>query len=160
MEMDKEQLMKMGQNVYETICKMFDDRGFRYERHDEDLVITSTISGEDIPMDMLFIVRPERQIVQLLSPMPFKIPDEKTVDLALAVTHANDGLIDGSFDFDMAKGRINFRLTASYIESILGKELFEYMLMVSAHTVDEYNDKFMMIAKGMYSLEDFIKNCD
>ncbi|HAM69414.1 MAG TPA: hypothetical protein DCP68_07360 [Ruminococcus sp.] len=160
MEMDKEQLMKMGQNVYETICKMFDDRGFRYERHDEDLVITSTVSGEDIPMDMLFIVRPERQIVQLLSPMPFKIPDEKTVDLALAVTHANDGLIDGSFDFDMAKGRINFRLTASYIESILGKELFEYMLMVSAHTVDEYNDKFMMIAKGMYSLEDFIKNCD
>lgn len=160
MEMDKEQLMKMGQNVYETICKMFDDRGFRYERHDEDLVITSTVSGEDIPMDMLFIVRPERQIVQLLSPMPFKIPDEKTVDLALAVTHANDGLIDGSFDFDMAKGRINFRLTASYIESILGKELFEYMLMISAHTVDEYNDKFMMIAKGMYSLEDFIKNCD
>ena len=160
MEMDKEQLMKMGQNVYETICKMFDDRGFRYERHDEDLVITSTVSGEDIPLDMLFIVRPERQIVQLLSPMPFKIPDEKTVDLALAVTHANDGLIDGSFDFDMAKGRINFRLTASYIESILGKELFEYMLMVSAHTVDEYNDKFMMIAKGMYSLEDFIKNCD
>ena len=160
MGMDKEQLMKMGQNVYETICKMFDDRGFRYERHDEDLVITSTVSGEDIPMDMLFIVRPERQIVQLLSPMPFKIPDEKTVDLALAVTHANDGLIDGSFDFDMAKGRINFRLTASYIESILGKALFEYMLMVSAHTVDEYNDKFMMIAKGMYSLEDFIKNCD
>ncbi len=160
MGMDKEQLMKMGQNVYETICKMFDDRGFRYERHDEDLVITSTVSGEDIPMDMLFIVRPERQIVQLLSPMPFKIPDEKTVDLALAVAHANDGLIDGSFDFDMAKGRINFRLTASYIESILGKELFEYMLMVSAHTVDEYNDKFMMIAKGMYSLEDFIKNCD
>lgn len=160
MEMDKEQLMKMGQNVYETICKMFDDRGFRYERHDEDLVITSTVSGEDIPMDMLFIVRPERQIVQLLSPMPFKIPDEKTVDLALAVTHANDGLIDGSFDFDMAKGRINFRLTASYIESILGKELFEYMLMISAHTVDEYNDKFMMIAKGMYSLEDFIKNCN
>jgi len=160
MEMDKEQLMKMGQNVYETICKMFDDRGFRYERHDEDLVITSTVSGEDIPMDMLFIVRPERQIVQLLSPLPFKIPDEKTVDLALAVTHANDGLIDGSFDFDMAKGRIDFRLTSSYIESILGKELFEYMLMVSAHTVDEYNDKFMMIAKGMYSLEDFIKNCD
>lgn len=160
MEKDQEQLMKMGQNVYETICKMFDDRGFHYERHDEDLVITCTLNGEDIPMDMIFFVRAERQIVQLISPLPFKIPEEKTVDIALAVAHANDGLIDGSFDFDMNKGRIAYRLTASYIESILGKTLFEYMLMVTAHTVDDYNDKFMMIAKGMYTVEDFIKNCE
>lgn len=147
---------KMGQNVYDTICKMFDDKGFHYERHDEDLVVTCTVGGDDIPMDMVIAVHDDRQIVRLISPIPFTVPSDKRIDIALAITVINDRLVDGSFDFDMAKGRITFRLTASYIESILGKELFEYMLMASAATVDEYNDKFLMIAKGLVSFEQFL----
>lgn len=156
--MNEEAKKLTGQNVYETICKMFDDLSYHYERHDEDLVITCTVKGEDIPMDILFAVRDDRQIVQLISPMPFTVPEDKRIDIALAITVVNDMLVDGSFDFDMAKGRVSFRLTASYIESILGKELFEYMLMVSATTIDEYNDKFLMIAKGMISFDQFLES--
>lgn len=154
--MNTEALKKMGQNVYETICTMFDAKGYHYERHDEDHVITCTVRGDDLPMDILFFVRDERQIVQLISPMPFTVPEDKRVDAALAVAVANYRLVDGSFDYDLSSGRISFRLTASYIESILGKELFEYMLMVSAATIDEYNDKLLMLVKGMVSLEQFI----
>ena len=32
------------------------------------------------------------------------------------------------------------------------------MLMVSAATIDEYNDKFLMIAKGMISFEQFLES--
>lgn len=152
----KEELKKIGQNVYETICAMFDNKGYHYERHDDDHVISCTVGGEDIPMDILFVVRDERQLVQLISPMPFRVSEDKRIDIALATTVINDRLVDGSFDFDMAEGRITFRLTTSYIESILGKELFEYMLMVSASTIDEYNDKFLMISKGMISFEQFL----
>lgn len=42
--------------------------------------------------------------------------------------------------------------------TLLCKELFEYMLMVSAATIDEYNDKFLMIAKGMISFEQFLES--
>lgn len=154
---DNEKTM-MGQTVYETICKMFDEKGFHYERHEEDHVITCQVRGDDLPMDILFAVHDDRQIVQLLSPMPFTVPEDKRMDIALAITVINDRLVDGSFDFDLSKGRITFRQTASYIESILGKELFEYMLMVSASTVDEYNDKFLMIAKGMISFEQFLES--
>lgn len=152
----KEELKKIGQNVYETICAMFDNKGYHYERHDDDHVISCTVGGEDIPMDILFVVRDERQLVQLISPMPFRVSEDKRIDIALATTVINDRLVDGSFDFDMAEGRISFRLTTSYIESILGKELFEYMLMISASTIDEYNDKFLMISKGMISFEQFL----
>lgn len=152
----KEELKKIGQNVYETICAMFDNKGYHYERHDDDHVISCTVGGEDIPMDILFVVRDERQLVQLISPMPFRVSEDKRIDIALATTVINDRLVDGSFNFDMAEGRISFRLTTSYIESILGKELFEYMLMVSASTIDEYNDKFLMISKGMISFEQFL----
>lgn len=153
---DNEKKM-MGQTVYDTICKMFDEKEYHYEKHEDDHVITCQVRGEDLPMDILFVVRDDRQIVQLLSPMPFTVP-EKRMDIALAITVINDRLVDGSFDFNLSNGRIAFRQTASYIESILGKELFEYMLMVSASTVDEYNDKFLMIAKGMISFEQFLQS--
>lgn len=137
---------------------MYDEKGYHYERHDDDLVVTCTVSGDDLPMQILFTVRDDRQIVQLMSPMPFVVPDEKRFDMALATTIVNDRLVDGSFDFDLGDGKCAFRLTASYIGSILGKELFEYMLMVSAATIDEYNDKFFMIAKNMMTLEQFLES--
>lgn len=158
--MTEDEKKMMGQKVYDTICKMFDEKGYHYERHDDDLVITCQVRGDDLPMDILFAVRYDRQIVQLLSPMPFTVPEDKRMDIAIASTVVNERLIDGSFDFNLANGKISFRQTASYIESILGEKLFEYMLMVSAATIDEYNDKFFMIAKGQVSLEQFLENRD
>ena len=156
--MATEKELQNAENVFKSICTMLDNINFRYEtgRREEDFVITCTVNGDDIPMKMLIIVRPEREIVSLLSPMPFMTPEDKRVDMALAVAIANYGIIDGSFDYDLNDGEIRFRLTASYIESLLGEELFKYMLFVSANTVDRYNDRFLAIAKGMMTLEQFI----
>ena len=153
------QQLQNAENVYNSICNMLNNINFRYDtgRREEDYVITCTVNGDDIPMKMLIIVRPEREIVSLLSPMPFMTPEDKRVEMAMAVSVANYGIIDGSFDYDLNDGEIRFRLTASYIESLLSEELFKYMLYVSANTVDRYNDRFMMLAKGNMTLEQFIE---
>ncbi len=100
-------------------------------------------------------VNPNNQLVSFISWLPFEIEESKRVDLALAVCIANYGLADGSFDYNIADGSILFRLTSSYREVTLSEELIEYMLYCSASTVDEYNDKFFMIAKGVLSVQDF-----
>lgn len=156
--MTDEEKKTMGQTVYDTICKMLDENELHYDRHDDDLCITLQLRGEDIPMDIIFDVLADRQIVQLISPLPFTVPEDKRVDIALATTFVNNFLVDGSFDFNIANGRIAFRQTASYIESILGKELFNYMLAISAGTVEDYNDKFFMISKGALSFDQFMEN--
>ena len=98
--MATEKELQNAENVFKSICTMLDNINFRYEtgRREEDFVITCTVNGDDIPMKMLIIVRPEREIVSLLSPMPFMTPEDKRVDMALAVAIANYGIIDGSFD--------------------------------------------------------------
>lgn len=154
--MSTERETKLAQNVYQTICEMLDKKGVKYTKHEDDLVVSCTVRGEDIPMDIVIFVHEKQQIVRLLSPMPFDIPEDKRIDMAIAVNIANYGIIDGSFDYDLSDGDLRFRMTTSYRESILGKELFEYMFMVSALTTDEYNDKFMMLAKGLISIEQFI----
>ena len=153
--MDKEMQRKQAVKIFETVCSMFDDMDWHYEKKD-DFVLSCTIGGDDIPMDMLVIVRPEQQIVSIISPIPVVVPEEKVPDISMAVNVVNNGLINGCFDYDIAEGRIVFRIVESYVDSILGKELFKHLIMVSSAIVDEYNDKFFMMAKGMLSFEDFM----
>ena len=51
-----------------------------------------------------------------------------------------------------------FRMTNSFMESKLGEEAFAYMLFCSCQVIDEYNDKFLMLAKGMVSIEQFLSS--
>lgn len=156
--MEDERKQKLAQNVYSNICSMFEEMDFNHKCDEENLVIRTTVRGDDIPMDIVIIVNPDAQTVSYFSPMPFKVPDNKISDMAIAVAVANNGLRNGSFDFDISDGKIIFRMTACYIDSILGKELYKMMLIVSSDTIDRYNDKFLMLSKGMVSLEQFIES--
>ena len=149
--------MRKAQEVFNTLVHMLDTRGWKYEKHEEELLIKSGIKGEDLPVEFIVVVNPRNEVVQFLSSLPFNMPDEKRVDGAIAVCIANYGLVDGSFDYDLRDGEIRYRLTSSYRESTLGEDLFEYMIMVAASTVDKYNDKFFMIAKGMMTVTQFME---
>jgi len=155
---DENENLQIAQELYQGIIEMFDEKGFTYTREDDQLLIRCTLRGEDIPMDFTYVVRPDKRVIQVYSPLPFSVSEAKLPDIALAVAYINDHLVNGSFDLDIKEGRICFRQTTCYIDSVLGKGLFEYMLMVSAHTTDDYNDKLLMIEKGMITVEQFIEN--
>lgn len=149
--------MEKAKEVFDALVNMLDTRDWKYDKFEEDLVIKSGIKGDDLPIEFLIVVKPSNQVVQLLSRLPFQIPEDKRVDAAIAICVANNGLVDGSFDYDISEGDITFRLTCSYRESFLSADLFEYMILVSAGTIDNYNDKFFMIAKDMMTVSQFIE---
>ncbi len=149
--------MKKAQEVYATIIRMLDTRDWKYSKHEEDLLIKSVLRGEDLPVEFILMVNPRNQVVQFISRLPFDIPEDKRVDGAIAVCTANYGLIDGSFDYDLRDGEIRYRRTCSYRDSQLSEDLFEYMIMAAAATVDNYNDRFFMLAKGRMTVQQFIE---
>ncbi len=149
--------MHKAKSVYRTLISALDRMDWNYEKFENDLVIKSGAQGDDLPINFIVTVKPERQVVQFLSKLSFDIPEDKRIDGAVAVCVANYRLCHGSFDYDVTDGNIIFRMTSSYRDSIIGDELFEYMILVSASTVDKYNDKFFMIAKGAMSLQQFIE---
>ncbi len=155
--MSEEINMQKAKEVYGTLIKMLDTREWHYEKHEDKLLIKSGVKGEDLPVEFIVVVNPRNEVVQFISSMPFNMPEDKRIDGAIAVCVANYGLVDGSFDYDLRDGEIRFRLTTSYRESVLGEDLFEYMIMVAAATVDNYNDKFFMIAKNMMTVQQFIE---
>ncbi|MCM1306958.1 MAG: YbjN domain-containing protein [Bacteroides sp.] len=155
--MSQETDLKQAQNVYKALCEMLDEREWHYEKFDEDLTVKCGVQGDDLPMEMLIEVDKTRQLVTLLSFMPFAIPENRRTALAVAVAQANNGMVDGSFDFDYARGKIIFRMTTSYRASLIGKELFAYMLACAGYTIDEYNDKFLTVAKNEMSIDEILE---
>ena len=149
--------MRKAVEVYNTVCSMLDNIGWKYEKVEEKLMIRSGVKGDDLPIEFVVMVKPKNEVVQLLSAMPFNMPEDKRVEGALAICTANYGLIDGSFDYDLSDGQIVFRLTSSYRDSLLSEELVKYMVMVSAGTIDKYNDRFFMLGKGMITIEQFVE---
>lgn len=145
-----------AKKVYETLCTTLNNKGWHFIKDDEKLSIECEARGEDLPMNIEVQVVPERELILLFSQLPFVVPSEKRLDFAVAVTFVNNQLVNGSFDFNIFDGNMVFRLTNSFIESDIGEGLLFYMIMVSCRTVDDFNDKFFMLAKGMMSLEAFI----
>ena len=156
--MADEMKMKKAKQLYASLCEKLDEMKLRYDRHEDDLVITFTIRGDDIPMQFVLNIDAQRELIRLLSLLPVKFEGDKRVDACIATSQVNYNLADGSFDFDYESGSVMFRMTSSYVDSLISKDLFAYMIAIASYTVDEYNDKFLMLSKGMIPLKDFFKD--
>lgn len=143
--------------VYKLFQKHLDKNDFKYTAHDDDKVITLTANGEDLPVHVIIRVLDDREVVQIISPMTFKMSEDKRIDGAVAVAIANYGMVNGSFDYDVSDGEIRFRTTQSFHGADMNDDTAQYMLAITFSTVDKYNDKFFMLNKGMMSLEQFIE---
>ncbi len=155
--MADEKVMKHAQQVYRTLCGALEAREWKFAKDEEKLRVDFGVSGDDMPMNFIIFVDAERQLIRLLSPLPFKMSESKRMEGAIATCAATYGMADGSFDYDISNGVIVFRMTASFRESLIGEDLFQYMISRTCATVDKYNDRFLALDKGMISFEDFIK---
>ena len=122
--------------------------------------ISCSYIGDDLTVDIRMHINTGMQIVTLYSELPFVVAESERVAMAMAVSAVNYALVDGSFDFSIASGKIVFRLTSSYRESLISKEMCKYMLEVSCATVDEYNDKLFMVSKKAMSLQELIASME
>lgn len=149
--------LKQAQIVYKTMKEMFDARGLAYEADDENLTVYSGAKGEDLPVGIRMRVDPERMLIVAHSQLPFEVPVNRRLETAIAVSRANYGLPDGSFDYDFLTGNIVFRMTSCYRDSLIGQELFEYMFVVSYGIVDDYNDLLEKAATTDMSVDEIMK---
>lgn len=153
--MADEKQMKQARAVFETLCRTLDEKEWHYEKFEEELKIECTAQGEDLPMELAIHVRPEIMIVTLLSHLPFIIPEDKRIELAVAVSIANYKLVQGCFDYDFTDGHMFFRMSSSFRESLIGSDMLLFMVLCSCKTIDDFNEKFLMLGKGMITLDQY-----
>ena len=148
--------LERAQRVFKALCENLDSHKWKYEKDDSELKVTCIAQGNDLPVEIMITADSDRQLILFLSRLPFIVPEDKRVDIALAVSAINNKLVDGSFDYNYRNGVLLFRMTSSFIESEIGSEMFTYMIMIACITIDEYNDKLLKICGGDLSIEDFL----
>lgn len=149
--------MNKANLVFNTMCSHMDSLGLHYKRDEENLTAICPFKGDDLPIELRLGVDADKELVMVLSFLPFAVSEDKRLELAIAVSIANNTLVDGCFDYDIKGGHIFFRQVASYMDSVLGADLFTYMLVCARQTIDDFNDKFMMLSKGMITLEKYME---
>ena len=140
--------------IYQDIYKYLDEKEFYYDKRDNGAA-EFTITSNDLDIRSRFVVSEKLQVIQFLSPLPFTVPKNKRDMMAIAVSIVSSVLNDGSFDYSYNNGEICFRMTASYANSIICKKCYDYMLNCSAVTVDEYNDKLLLVSLGKMTIPEF-----
>ena len=154
--MTDESLKQRAQEVYETLCQTLDHRGWKYQKDEAELVIHFGVRGDALPMGMILVVDAPRQLIRVMSPMPFNFDESKRADGAIAVCTASYRLAEGNFDYNLNTGRVVFRMTASYRDSDIGEGLFRHLIDYSCTVVDAYNDKFQAINEGNLEIMQFV----
>lgn len=155
--MDDAMKRKQAKAVYQTICQAMDADNWHYKKNEEKLTIECGAKGEDLPMDLTIKADADRQLVMVISMLPFTFPEDKRVDAALAISVVNNKLVHGCFDCSLPDGHVFFRICTTFWESLLGQEAAMYLILAACQTIDAYNDKFLMLSKGILTLEQFIQ---
>ena len=145
-----------AKRAYATVIAMMDNDNLKYSRDDENLRIDLGFDTDDLEVKIKFVIDEERELVRIFSFLPFKFSEDKRVEGAIATCVANHGMVNGSFDYDFTDGEILFKLVNSYKGDCFSTEAASYMLSVAVSTVDNYNDRFFALAKGLMSLSDFV----
>ena len=149
-------LMKRAQKVYNTLCLALDSLHWSYTRHENDLVVTLGVSGDDIPMGFVIAVDAERQLIRCLSQLNVKFNKNNAPIGNIACCHFTFKLNDGSFDYDYKENTVTFRITASFLDSLISEELILYLIATACNTVDDYNHHFDALANDKMTLEELL----
>ena len=153
--MATEYQINQAEIAFDTLCNTLNKMDWTYGKEDRFTIETGA-TGDDIPMILKITIDPDRQLISLLSPFEFTVPEENRIDVAAAICAINYMLVDGSFDYNVGNGRIIYRITSSIINTLVSNELFKYLILVSCKTIDDYNDKLLLLSKGEITLESFL----
>ena len=150
--------MERAKKVYATLCEALDERNWKYEKVDDDLLVHFSVNGDDLPIQYIIFVDVDRQLIRLLSHMSFDMSEDKRIDGAIATCHATYGLRDGSFDYDLSDGKIVQRMTSAFLDNEVPVSVIQYMIDFTGAVVDKYNDKFFALNKGFLTIEKFLES--
>lgn len=145
--------VQTARDNFSKLCAVLDDNNFKYEKNEEELSVRCIGKGKELPIELIIKFNPKLEIVSLLSPLPFTVNEESRKAAAVAVARINFGMVDGNFDFNYSTGKLIFRLTASFANSILGKDAFEYVLFTSLQTLEEYSGKLLTVCEQNMSVD-------
>lgn len=152
--MNQENLKARAEEVFDICLSELDSRDWTYKSDKEDLTVTFAVNGDDLPLYFRFLIDPDRQLITLNSPFIFEATEHSN-ELVIAIGQTNTFLLDGRFILD-DDGCVYFKMNCSYAGSLIGEELFAYLIDYTCFAVDKFNEKLKALADGEIELGEYL----
>ncbi len=149
--------LKLTEATFDAVCAALDERRWFYEKDAERFRLNCKANGEDLFMEVEVSCDQDKQIVTLLSRLPFVVTESRRRDMAVVLARINNALGEGVFDYHYKRGIICFRMTSSYRGSTVSASAFDRMIMLSFSTVEYYNDKLLLFSLGKLTMDEFCR---
>lgn len=152
--------MSTTEQVYQTAIKAFDELKWHYNRDDENQVITCNVKGDDLTIKIFFRVMTNQNTMYVLSEMPFSIKEDKRMEMCVATTIANNTMLNGSFELNIETGYLGFKVLCPFDGMTPTTEVCKHLIGLTCNMTDIYNDKFLAVANGGMTLNQFKEFAD
>ncbi len=150
--------LRKANQIFDAVVDLLPEVGIKkFDPNRQDLKITFSVTGDDFPMKFVWRIKPKQELISILSPFTFNFREDKIMDGMIALTAINYSLLNGSFDLDMSDGTVFFRINTSFTGTTITKDLLDYLVRVSANTVDNYSYRLFALNKGISTLEEFLE---
>ncbi len=147
--------------IFEGYCAYMEKTGFSYrkfENEEEFAISMYTVDKNDIPITLIIRIPYGAERIMYLAQMPGTMEKSKILDGAVATCMVNDVIAVGNFDYDVMKGNTFFRYGyCTYGGIMLDEEAFAGLTRIIVLTIELYNEKFLMLADGRLTLEEFFE---
>lgn len=150
---------KNAKIMYDMICNTLREKNLKFIDFEDTRTVMLQIEAE-FPMNLMAQVDEERQLIRLISLLPVEFPEDKRIDGAIAAGMTNFNMFVGSFDFDYERGRTAFRMTASFLNSVISPDVILSLVGRSVTMLDDYGTKLCKLAEGQMSIEQYLDMFD
>jgi len=148
---------RLAKTVFGLLCDVLDENDIKYKKSKGAFALNFSIHGEDLSIPLDIVVDADISDVLIMSALPFVIPKERREAIAVAVCEVNSFIADGCFDFQYQIGEITFRISANFSNSMVGKDMLDYLVLRALTTIDEFNDKFLFLSKTDMTAEQIVE---
>lgn len=143
-------------NVYHKLIETLDSIGWQYSILEDEPGVTYTVNGDDMIMEFIVTINPDAQILHFLSVLPMRFDEDKRLDGLMAACAVSSTVPWGTFSFNMENSKIVYGASSIFSDCEVNEGWFTQQMDMAHAVVDMFNDRFLALAKGYMTIEEFI----
>lgn len=151
-------MQNRAKELFDRYCDYLEKIGFSVEKSVEsrEYVIVTEGQGKNLPVSLTVRIHREFDRMLFISRLPFSMKKGMLLEGSVATSIVNNILVVGNFDYDIHTGDIYYRYSfCIYSNALPNEETLESVTRLVMLTVDQYNDKFLMLSDGKIPIEKF-----
>ena len=147
---------KNADRAYAALCSAMERGDLSFRKYERIPVLRFRVEDEG-PIQR-FVIRLNRayELITLNASLPIRVPEERRIEMAVAVCRATSVLLNGCFGYNLQEGTVFFRLTAPLRGCEYSEAYFACMVECATEIVSEFSDLLGKVAAGELSLPEFM----